>query len=124
MIGSTAPAVDITTALGVVNSAREAGEIGRITSDLKQSGARSSQEMVQAAQKFEAVLMGQIAQMMLETVPVSESFGGGHAESMYRGMLAEEMGNEMARKGGLKLSPVVLDQMISMQDAMAAAAGR
>lgn len=69
----------------------------------------------ETAQKFEAVFLGQMAQLMLENVEQSEEFSGGHGEEMFRGMLAEKLGTEMARRGGVGLAPAVLDQIIKLQ---------
>ena len=67
-----------------------------------------------AAREFEAVFVGQMTKLMMEMVDTGE-FSGGFGEEMFRGVLAEEMGNEIARKGGFGLAPAVLDQIIRMQ---------
>lgn len=68
-----------------------------------------------AAQEFEAVFAAEMAKLMLESVEVDEQFGGGHGETMFRGVLAEQIGKDLARSGGLGIAPAVLDQMIRMQ---------
>jgi Rod binding domain-containing protein len=70
-----------------------------------------------AAQDFEAVLLGQLSSMMLQTTPTDENFGGGHGEDLWRGMMAEQLGREMAKSGGIGLATHVYDQMIRMQEA-------
>ena len=67
------------------------------------------------AQEFEAIFLGQMAKLMFETVDMGDQFTGGHGEEMFRGILAERLGEEMARRGGVGLSPAVLDQIIRMQ---------
>ncbi len=69
----------------------------------------------QTAREFEAVFLGQLTQLMLESVESGE-FSGGHGEQMFRGVLAEKLGHEMARRGGIGLAPMVLEQMIKMQE--------
>ncbi|MBW4330411.1 rod-binding protein [Stakelama sp. CBK3Z-3] len=66
------------------------------------------------AKEFEAVFIGQMTQLMLESVEQGE-FSGGHGEEMFRGVLAEKMGSAIADRGGLGLAPAVLDQIIKMQ---------
>lgn len=68
-----------------------------------------------SAQDFEAVFLGQITQLMLETVETDERFGGGHGEDMFKGVLAEKLGKQMARVGGIGLAPAVMDQIIKLQ---------
>ncbi|MEW9854519.1 rod-binding protein [Novosphingobium sp. M1R2S20] len=67
------------------------------------------------AREFEAVFLGQMANMMLESVEMGDEFSGGHGEQMFRGILAERLGTEMAKSGGIGLAPVVMDQIIRMQ---------
>jgi Rod binding domain-containing protein len=68
------------------------------------------------AQDFEAVFLGQMFKTMLESGAPEGDFTGGQGEEMFRGVLAEKLGIEMARRGGIGLAPVVLDQMMKMQE--------
>lgn len=68
------------------------------------------------ARDFEAVFLGQMAQMMLESVEVDQTFGGGHGEEMFRGILAEKLGKEFAARGGIGLSDAVRAQIIRLQE--------
>ena len=68
------------------------------------------------AREFEAVFLGQMAKLMMESVEVGDEFSGGHGEEMFRGVLAEKLGAEMAKGGGIGLAPAVLDQIIRMQE--------
>lgn len=76
---------------------------------------KSAEEAAQTAQEFEAVFLGQITRMMLESVEMGDEFSGGHGEEIFRGILAEKLGNEMARSGGVGLAPAVMDHIIRMQ---------
>ena len=70
----------------------------------------------ETAQKFESVFLGQMTQLMLESVQQdSGDFHGGAGEEMFRGVLAEKLGTEMAKRGGIGLAPQVLDQIIKLQ---------
>jgi flagellar protein FlgJ len=68
------------------------------------------------AQDFESVFLGQMMKTMLETGAPEGDFTGGQGEEMFRGVLAEKLGTEMAKRGGIGLAPVVLDQMMKMQE--------
>ena len=80
---------------------------------------KPANDKVATAREFEAVFIGQITKMMMETVDAGDEFSGGHGEEMFRGVLAEQMGNEIARRGGIGLAPAVLAQMIRMQEGAA-----
>ena len=72
-------------------------------------------DAARTAQEFEAVFIGQMTKMMMEMVETGDEFSGGAGEEMFRGILAEQMGNEMAKRGGIGLAPAVLDQILKMQ---------
>jgi flagellar protein FlgJ len=67
------------------------------------------------AQAFEAVLIGQVTKIMLESSASDGEFTGGHGEAMFRGVLAEQLGTQIARAGGIGLAPAVLQQILKMQ---------
>jgi peptidoglycan hydrolase FlgJ len=67
------------------------------------------------AQSFEAVFLGQMTQLMLESVQQEGEFNGGAGEQMFRGVLAEKLGTEIAKRGGIGIAPAVLDQIIKLQ---------
>lgn len=68
------------------------------------------------AEKFEAVFLGQMTQLMMENVEVGDQFSGGHGEEMFRGVLAEKLGTAMAKRGGIGLASPVMAQIIKMQE--------
>lgn len=76
-------------------------------------GSRAAAE--KSAREFEAVFAGAMAKLMLESLEVDEQFGGGHGEEMFRGVLAEQLGTEMTKGGGLGLAPAVLEQILRLQ---------
>lgn len=71
-----------------------------------------------AVEQFEAMLIGELASLMLGTVSTDGMFGGGHAEDIYRGMMAEHLGNAVAKRGGLGLTPALMDEVIRLQGGM------
>lgn len=72
--------------------------------------------MVKTAREFEAVFAGELAKLMLECGETTGDFSGGHGEAMFRGIMAEEIGKQLAGRGTLGLAPSVIDQMIRMQE--------
>ena len=62
------------------------------------------------AREFEAVFVGQMTKLMMESVATGE-FGGGHGEEMFRGVLAEQLGGEITKRGGLGIAPAVLGKL-------------
>jgi peptidoglycan hydrolase FlgJ len=67
------------------------------------------------AQDFESVLLGQLTNIMFETAPHDGPLSGGAAEDTWRGMMAEQVGKQIARGGGIGLASSVYDQIIRLQ---------
>ena len=67
------------------------------------------------AEEFESVFLGQLAKLMMENVEQGE-FSGGNGEDIFRGVMAEQIGKEMAHRGGVGLAPMVLEQMLKLQE--------
>ncbi|MGF7155027.1 rod-binding protein [Novosphingobium gossypii] len=67
------------------------------------------------ARQFEGVFAGQITKIMMETVEQDEQFSGGHGEEMFRGILAEQIGNSIAAGKGLSIASAVEAQIIRLQ---------
>ena len=78
--------------------------------------AKSHADIARTAEEFEAVFLGEMSKLMLESVEMGDQFSGGHAEQIFRGILAEKLGGEIARRGGVGLAPAVMEQMIRMQE--------
>jgi Rod binding domain-containing protein len=68
----------------------------------------------QTAKDFEGMFLGQMTKMMLESVEKGE-VNGGAGEEMFKGVLAEKLGTEMANRGGVGLAPMVLDSILKLQ---------
>jgi peptidoglycan hydrolase FlgJ len=68
----------------------------------------------QTAKDFEAMFLGQMTKMMLESVEKGD-INGGAGEEMFKGVLAEKLGTEMANRGGVGLAPMVLDSILKLQ---------
>ena len=79
------------------------------TADLARSKAGD------AAQKFEGQFLSFMLQQMFEGVETEGPFGGGHGEEMFRSLMTEAMGKQMAKKGGIGLSDTIQREILKMQ---------
>lgn len=68
------------------------------------------------AEDFEAVFLSQMLQPMFDTIPQDSLMGGGHAETIYRGMMVEEMGKSISRSGGIGIADSVYRELLKMQE--------
>ncbi|MCB9948858.1 MAG: rod-binding protein [Rhodospirillaceae bacterium] len=71
----------------------------------------------QAAEDFEAVFLSQMLQHMFAGIETDPMFGGGQAEEIYRSMMIEQFGDEMAKAGGIGLADAVTRELLTLQEA-------
>src|SRR5262245_61479108 len=57
-----------------------------------------------ADQEFEAMFLSQMYGHIFEGIKTDGPFGGGHAEKMYRSLLVDEYGKQMAQRGGIGIA--------------------
>lgn len=72
--------------------------------------------MRETAEAFEATFMAQMLKPMFEGLSSEAPFGGGEAESTWRGFLVEAMAKQTVRAGGIGLADQVVAQMLKMQE--------
>ncbi|MEQ8442037.1 MAG: rod-binding protein [Alphaproteobacteria bacterium] len=71
----------------------------------------------EAAQEFEAVFMAQMMEPMFEDISTDGLFGGGQGESIFRSLLVQEFGEQIAKRGGLGISDAVAAELLRAQEA-------
>lgn len=76
----------------------------------------NSKQIHETAEKFEAFFIGQMMEHMMSGIEVDPVFGGGHGEEMWRSMLSQEYGKEIAKSGKLGISDNVMKGMLRMQE--------
>jgi Rod binding domain-containing protein len=69
-----------------------------------------------AAQQFEGVFISQILGSMFEGVSTDGMFGGGQGEAMFRSLMLDEYGKQIASQGGFGLAKAVTNELIKMQE--------
>ena len=80
------------------------------------TGSGTESTIDKAAKQFEAVFLGEMFSHMFDGMKTDPLFGGGHAEKMYRSMLVQEYGKEMANGGGIGISSEIKGMMLKMQE--------
>jgi flagellar protein FlgJ len=73
-------------------------------------GSKDQAKMKKACQDFEAVFLNYMLSQMRETVPKSGLTGNDPGESIYRGMMDEELSHQMAASGGMGLADMLYRQ--------------
>lgn len=71
----------------------------------------------ESAESFEAFFLSRMMESMFEGVSTDGMFGGGHAEKIYRSLLLDEYGKEMAKVGTVGVKDYVMQAVLQMQEA-------
>jgi flagellar protein FlgJ len=79
------------------------------TADLARSKAKD------VGQKFEAQFLSVMLQQMYAGVKTDGPFGGGPGEEMFRSLMTEEMGKQMAKTGGIGLANTIQHEILKLQ---------
>ncbi|MBI3676290.1 MAG: rod-binding protein [Proteobacteria bacterium] len=77
-----------------------------------------------AATEFEGVLVSQMMGQMFEGISTDGPFGGGEGEQMFRSLMLDEYGKQVAKRGGIGLADSIVKSLLSHQEAKADALAR
>jgi flagellar protein FlgJ len=82
----------------------------------------SQQAIREAAVEFEAVFAAQMLKPMFDELDSDGMFGGGHAESVFRSLLVQEIGEKVASRGELGIADAMTAELLRIQEGQAAQA--
>lgn len=67
--------------------------------------------ILKAAEEFEAVFLSEMLTPVFDKLDVDPLFGGGNGEQMYRSMMVQEYGKQLAKNGGVGIQDVIVKQL-------------
>jgi Rod binding domain-containing protein len=70
-----------------------------------------------AAETFESQFMSQMLNHMYKGIDSNGMFGGGHAEAIWRDHYIQEVGNVVAKRGGIGVADIIERQLLALQEA-------
>ena len=68
------------------------------------------------AQEFEGVFLSQFLSQMFDGISADGPFGGGQGEMMFRSLMLDEYGKQIASQGGVGLADAVTRQLLTTQE--------
>jgi peptidoglycan hydrolase FlgJ len=68
------------------------------------------------AQDFESVFISQMLGQMFEGIPTDGPFGGGQGEAMFRSLMLDEYGKQIAAQGGIGIADAVTKELLKHQE--------
>jgi len=69
-----------------------------------------------AAVEFEGVFLSQMLGQMFEGISTDGPFGGGQGEAMFRSLMLDEYGKQIAAQGGLGLTSAITSELLKTQE--------
>ena len=84
--------------------------------DLSDLNSADKAKAEDAAQDFEAFFLSRMMESMFEGVSTDGMLGGGEAEKIYRSLLLDEYGKEMAKLGTVGVKDYVMDAILKLQE--------
>ena len=100
------PAIDTSAALNALRSTP-------ITAPRPTSDPLAAKK---AATAFEGVFITQFVSEMFSGISTDGPFGGGQGEEMFRSLMIDEYGKQIAAQGGFGLSDAVQRQLLKTQE--------
>ena len=127
--------MDATSLIGKAQDAYVTGLTAQVTKKANAASAPSSllgapamtpeqdKKLRETANDFEAFFIGQMMEHMMAGIETDPTFGGGPGEDMWRSMLNQEYGKEIAKTGKLGVADHVMRGMLAAQEQRDAKAG-
>lgn len=112
---SSASILSPETAFTTMQAAQSRKPSALLTAHQNDPQAKNTQRIKDTAQDFEAVFMAEMLKPMFEGIDVEEPFGGGKGEEIFRGMMLDEFGKEIARRDVTGIQTQVMNKLIEMQ---------
>ena len=70
------------------------------------------------AQEFEGVFLSQFLSQMFDGISADGPCGGGQGEMMFRSLMIDEYGKQIAAQGGIGLADAVTRELLKTQEAV------
>lgn len=81
-----------------------------------QSGKKDAKAWA-AAQDFEAQFISTMTQSMFAGLKTDGPFGGGQGEEMFRSLLVDQYGTQIAKSGGIGIADTIYSEILKLQEA-------
>ena len=80
-------------------------------------GSSSPERAAATVKEFEAFFMSQVMESMFAGIKTDGPFGGGFGEGVFRSLLLQEFGKQIANRGGIGITEAVQKEVLRIQEA-------
>lgn len=95
----------------------QATQVKDPASVISNMASKNMQRIESSAREFEAVFIAEMMKPMFEGIEVDKTFGGGKGEEIFRSMMVQEYGKEIASLDIIGIQNQVKSKLIDMQAA-------
>jgi len=95
-----------------IQGAMAAAQSASVAAPQKTSNVAAAQK---AAKEFEGVFISQMLQPMFDGISTDGPFGGGPGEQMFRSLMVDKYGQQLAGSGGFGLSDAITHTLLQHQ---------
>lgn len=78
--------------------------------------AKAMRDVENSAREFEAVFISQMFEQMWAGVSTDGPMGGGTGEQIFRSLMIQDIGRQMANQGGIGLADTVKRELLAIQE--------
>ena len=89
------------------------------TAQLDKFGRSTPEQIREKAEEFEGFFVAMVLESMFAGVKTDGLFGGGHGEKVFRSMLMQEYGKDIAQSSDLGIADAVQREMLRLQEVQA-----
>lgn len=107
--------IDSSALLTQATDSYAAGAQTRATAQSQNNNGMSEEQARKASKDFESFFIGQMLEYMNTDIKTDGLFGGGHSEEVWRSMLNQEYGKEIAKSNSIGVSDAVMRSLLQAQ---------
>ena len=108
--------MDIGTSVDLRAAARDAFTQRPDVQNARQAYDQNRESIRKVAEQFESMFLSQMFGHMFKGIKSDGLMGGGQGEAIFRDMLVQEYGNQVAKAGGIGLSDSIERQLLALQE--------
>jgi len=80
------------------------------------TAAKLDDPIRRTAEEYEGIFLATLMETMFADLDVDGPFGGGQSEKIYRSMMVEQYGAEIAKRGGIGISDAITRELLALQE--------
>ena len=111
-----APGMDASTAATLLSVSGSSNISTNANLSLAKGKSMSMDQIDKTSQDFESMFVGQMLDQMFGETEGDDMFGDSDTSDVYRGMMVDQFGKEIAQAGGIGIAAYVKQELLKLQE--------